>query len=94
MRSNESHKKEEFLLLRSNESFLSPKLGTTFPQPSWSCAEVPFPPHHGWPIRQFSCNNSNRFDSECLCYLQLEMLDSLLTLFFTKEALFHCFYAF
>ena len=86
MRPNESHKKESSYYYAQMSHFLSPKLGTTFPQPSWSCAEVPFPPHHGWPIRQLSCNNSNRFDSECLCYLQLEMLDSLLTLFFTKEA--------
>ena len=47
MRSNESHKKynieKECLLMRSNESFLSPKLGTTFQQPSWGCAEVLFP---------------------------------------------------
>ena len=84
----------EDFLVRGNESLLCPKLGTTFQRPSWSCAEVLFPPHHGRPIRQLFCNKSNRIDSECLCQLQLEMLISLLTLFFTKEALFHCFHAF
>ena len=89
-----SHIKKECLLVRSNEPFLCPKLGTTFRQPSWSCAEVLFPLHYGRPIRQFFGNNSTRFDSECLGQLQLEMLISLLTLFLTKEALFHCFQAF
>ena len=84
----------EDFLVRGNESLLCPKLGTTFQRPSWSCAEVLFPPHHGRPIRQLFRNKSNRFDSECLYQLQLEMLISLQTLFSTKEALFHCFYAF
>ena len=67
MRSNESHKKESSYYYAQMSHFLSPKLGTTFQQPSWGCAEVLFPPHHGRPIRQLFCNKSNRIDSECLC---------------------------